>query len=275
MSANVPPAPSTPPVVAPETPWEIAPGSLPILATAIHAGHGLRPDTARALALGDDERRREEDPATDRFLPLEATRVVVDHSRFEVDLNRPRDEAFYRGPEQAWGLDPWGGEAPTGVQAASLEQYDAFYRRMERLGAELADHHGRFVVLDVHSYNWRREGPDDPGDPKPNPEVNLGTGNLDREHWAPVVERFMGDLARQRVAGHPLDVRENVRFRGGHFSRWLVETFPGVACPLAIEVRKIYMDEWTGEVHQEIVEQVAAALEATLPGLVEALGEVG
>ena len=30
-------------------------------------------------------------------------------SRFEVDLNRPREEAVYRVPEDCWGLDVWRG----------------------------------------------------------------------------------------------------------------------------------------------------------------------
>ena len=75
---------------------------------------------------------------------------------------------------------------------------------------------GRFVVFDLHSYNHRRGGPDAlPDDPAGNPDVNLGTGTMPRERWAPVVEAFLGVLARERVADQPLDVRENVRFRGG------------------------------------------------------------
>src|ERR687884_306413 len=53
----------------------------------------------------------------------------------------------------------------------------------------------RFVVLDLHSYNHRRSGPEaPPADPAGNPEINVGTGSLDRERWGPLVDRFADDL---------------------------------------------------------------------------------
>jgi N-formylglutamate deformylase len=38
----------------------------PIVGTAIHAGHELRPEVAGCIALSDSQRLREEDPYTDR-----------------------------------------------------------------------------------------------------------------------------------------------------------------------------------------------------------------
>ncbi|MDZ7732245.1 MAG: hypothetical protein U5R31_03270 [Acidimicrobiia bacterium] len=82
----------------------------------------------------------------------------------------------------------------------------------------------------------------------------------------------MADLADHEVGGQPLDVRENVRFRGGYFSRWVHETYPEHGCALAIEVKKVFMDEWTGEVDDDIVAELEQALVATLPGLFASLG---
>lgn len=51
---------------------------------------------------------------------------------------------------------------------------------------------GRFVVYDLHSYNHRRDGPDRPaGAPEDNPDVNLGTGSMARDRWAPVGDAFL------------------------------------------------------------------------------------
>jgi hypothetical protein len=44
-----------------------------------------------------------------------------------------------------------------------------------------------------------------------------------------------------------LDVRENVKFFGGQFPRWIHDNFPETVCALAIEVKKFFMNEWTGE----------------------------
>ncbi len=65
-----------------------------------------------------------------------------------------------------------------------------------------------------------------PADEAENPQVNVGTGTMDRARWAPVVDRFIADLRAYDFPGGRLDVRENVKFRGGHFSRWVHETFP-------------------------------------------------
>ena len=68
---------------------------------------------------------------------------------------------------------------------------------VERLLAEKIRAHGSVVVYDLHSYNHRRAGPDGPpADPVQNPDVNLGTGSLDRDRWGPLVDRFMADLKR-------------------------------------------------------------------------------
>jgi N-formylglutamate amidohydrolase len=255
--------------------WEIHAGEIPVVATAIHAGHALRRDVAEHLILAEDVRRREEDPGTERFLPREAWRVVVRRSRFEVDVNRPRDMAVYRRPEDAWGLEMWEREPPPELVDRSLARYDAFYRGVHRLLRRVEARFGRFVVLDVHSYNHRRGGPEAAMDPAAeNPEINVGTGGLDRRRWAPVVEPFLDGMRLQRVRGRRLDVRENVRFEGGHFPRWVARSFPATGCPLAIEVKKVFMDEWTGEGDRGAMREVRGALEATVPALLDALGLV-
>jgi hypothetical protein len=69
----------------------------------------------------------------------------------------------------------------------------------------------------------------------------------------------------------PLDVRENVRFRGGHLSRWVHAAFPGQGCCLAVEVKKFFMDEHTGTIDEPVWAGVQAALAATVPGVLDEL----
>ena len=246
----------------------------PVVATAVHTGHDLRPEVADAIALDDATRRREEDPFTDVLTDVADLAIVVHRSRFEVDCNRVRDRAVYRGPDLAWGLDVWDGPPPDTLVATSQAIYDDFYAAVAEQFDALAAA-GRFVVLDLHSYNHRRDGPDRPPAPvADNPEVNVGTGSLDRRRWAPVVDRFMADLADQEVCGHLLDVRENVRFEGGHFAAWIDGRYPDTACALAIELKKTFMDEWTGDADRDHLGQLRGALAAAVPGLLDALGAV-
>lgn len=255
-----------------QQPWEIAEGQGPIAATAIHDGHDLRDEVRRIMALGELDRLREEDPHTGIWTSVASTRIVVRRSRFEVDLNRPREQAVYRSPADAWGLSIWSQPPPDDLVARSLAEYDAFYTAAHRVFSEMERRFGRFVVLDLHSYNHRRAGANEPPEPaEGNPEVNLGTGSLDRSVWSGLVERFLADLRSFDFLGRHLDVRENVRFRGGRLSRWIHGSFPQSACCLAIEFKKFFMDEWTGEIDLEEFETISRALQATLPGLIESL----
>jgi len=217
----------------------------PVVATAIHAGHAVRHEVAERLALDEATRLREEDPFTGMLAAVAPTWLVPVRSRFEVDLNRPREQAVYRGPDDAWGLDVWCEPCAEDLIARSLAEYDEFYDLLGRVLRERERRHGRFVVLDVHSYNHRRSGPDGPAaDPALHPDINVGTGSLDRARWGPLVDRFCADLAACRVRGHPLDVRENVVFMGGEMAAWIHRSFPATGCALAVEFKKTFMDAW-------------------------------
>lgn len=252
--------------------WQLVEGRTPIIATAIHDGHTVRPEVAAAMQLTDAERLREEDPFTAGWTHITETRLIGLRSRFEVDLNRPRDRAVYIQPEDAWGLHVWRETPSPALIEQSLANYDAFYAAAHDLFTRLTAQFGRFVVLDLHTYNHRRQGPDaPPADPQHNPEVNLGTGTMDRQRWQPVVERFMADLSAFDFQGRHLDVRENIKFRGGHFARWTHESFPASACVLSVEFRKFFMDEWTGVPDPRQLDAIYRSLQATLPGLLAGL----
>lgn len=259
-----------------DQPFVVHVGSGPVVALALHDGHTVRAEVGELLAIGAEERRREEDPFTAAWTAVGDHRVVAHRSRFEVDLNRPPEGAVYRTPEQAWGLEVWRRAPPAEVVERSMAIHRRFYARMGDLLARLAEEHGRFVVYDLHSYNHRRGGPDaPPDDAEDNPQVNLGTGSLDRARWASLVDRFLADLAGHDFRGRRLDVRENVRFRGGGFAQWAHATFPASACVLAIEWKKTFMDEWTGEADEAELAEVPRALAATLPGVREELARLG
>ena len=243
----------------------------PVIATAIHDGHAVRAEIMGLFALDEATRLREEDPYTGRLAAVAPTHLIALRSRFEVDLNRPREQAVYRVAADSWGLEVWREACTDELVEASLVAYDAFYSLLEEILRERVRSHGRFVVLDVHSYNHRRDGAGAEGDPALNPEINVGTGTLDRARWGGLVDRFCADLSACQVRGHRLDVRENVKFQGGALSAWVHRTFPDTGCALAVEFKKTFMDEWTGRLDADHLDELGRALAATLPGLRESL----
>ncbi len=251
--------------------WTVEVGSGPLLATAIHNGHEMLPDLVSHCALSVEDRLREEDPHTGAIAAAIPTHVVVSSSRFTVDLNRPRESAVYRKPEDAWGLDLWT-EAPTETNiGAALKIYDDFYALLGGLIESTIDQHGKFVLYDVHSYNHRRSGPLAPAeDVEGNPTVNLGTGSLP-SRWRPVADAFLKVMSHQDAGGERIDARENVRFEGGHLSQWVHDNYGEHGCALAVEFKKVFMDEWSGEVDWVVVGELEAALAATGTPVISAL----
>lgn len=256
--------------------WRLHRGDGPLVATAIHDGHAAREEVAPHFALEELGRLREEDPHTGVWANVAPTRVIGLRSRFQVDLNRPREKAVYRVPEDAWGLQVWRGELPDEVAGRSLAEYDAFYNMLGDLYGALAEQHKAFVVYDLHTYNHRRAGPDGPpADLQSNPQVNIGTGTMkDRGKFAGVIDRFIRDLSEFDFPGGKLDVRENVKFLGGNHARWAHETFPDSACVIAVEYKKFFMDEWSGEPDMALVKAISQSLAATVPGVLEELAKV-
>jgi N-formylglutamate deformylase len=243
-------------------------GRSPVVAAAIHDGHDTRPNIERRLAIDEESRLHEEDPYTGEWTQIAKTQIIGLRSRFEIDLNRPRDEAVYRTADDAWGQEIWKEPPDEQLIGESLMVYDEFYDAVDALLIEMVQEHGRVVVYDLHSYNHRRNGPNaPPASAFDNPEVNVGTGTMDREFWGPVVDRFIQDLNAFDFHGRHLDVRENVKFRGRQFPQWIHEHFPGRACAIAIEIKKFFMDEWNGTADIDEIDWICRALHSTLPGV--------
>jgi hypothetical protein len=97
----------------------------------------------------------------------------------------------------------------------------------------------------LHSYNHRRGGPDAPPMPKAEaPDINIGTFSMPRDLWAPLLDPLMEKMRGFDFNGRRLDVRENVAFQGkGELARFVHERYPGHGCAIALEFKKVYMDE--------------------------------
>ncbi|GGK03720.1 N-formylglutamate amidohydrolase [Luteimonas terricola] len=249
--------------------WNIALADGPVVTTAIHDGHAIRPSLRPLIALPDEVRFREEDPLTGVLADVGDVRIRVPASRFELDLNRPRAGAVYARPEDCWGLEVWNGPLPEAEIERSLASWDRFHAMVAELLDRLLERWDAVLLIDLHSYNHRRDGPDaDPAPQDANPDIELGLTTADPGRWAAVGERFAAALRATPVRGRAPDVRANVRFpTGGDFPEWVYARWGARVCTISPEYKKIFMDEHTGQAD-------VAALYALRDGLQAAVDAV-
>ncbi len=225
--------------------------SLPLLATAIHNGHKMPPELLSICGISESDRLREEDPHTGEFAALFPNHVIVDTSRFAIDLNRAPEKAIYQNPEDCWGLPVRSQPIPEDVLAHLRKDYDSWYSLLRYQIDRLLKIHPFLVVLDLHSYNHRRGGPGAEPDPQlQNPDIIIGRSNLQEIHY-PAAQILCDHIHAQEYQDGTIDCRQDVKFTGGYLSRWLNHHYPDQLICLAIEFKKIWMDEWSGEVDDD------------------------
>lgn len=246
--------------------FEIIYGHSPIVLSAIHDGHKVRDQLYSYLNLAEHERSREEDPYTGYLTEIADSRIIVQASRFEVDMNRPRNQAVYLDSKDAWGLSVWKSPLPPEMIETSLDIYDAFYLNVTKFLRKIIETFGHFVIIDVHTYNHRRENIFDEAPSLLNPEINIGTVSV-LPSWRPLIQDFIINLTQVTINNHKPDVRENVKFLGGEFCRWINQNFGQFGCAFAVEFKKIFMDEWTGLADIHHLNEIQQALALTLPHL--------
>jgi len=229
--------------------WNISVADGPVVATAIHDGHAIRPSLRPLLCLPDAQRFLEEDPLTGLFTAVGDVRIQVPTSRFELDLNRPRDGAVYARPEDCWDLEVWKAPLPAHEIERSLQSWDRFHAMVGELLDRLLERWEAVLLIDLHSYNHRRDGADAPPAPQEgNPDIELGLTTADPERWSGVTARFADALRAAPYPGRRLDVRANVRFpTGGDFPEWVYARWGARVCTISPEYKKIFMDEHSGQ----------------------------
>jgi N-formylglutamate deformylase len=223
----------------------------------------VNPQVEEIILIPDHERFKEEDPYTDRFMEIGGVGLACRYSRFEFDLNRPKDRTVYRGPAEAWGLTPWSSDDDyRRVLTVGQRKHEEFYQIMQDLLEFLGTRHQRVLHLNLHSFNHRRA--DDPA-------ICIST-EIIPEFWQDSVATFMTTLRRAaqdtKHVGRMLRqwsaveaVQENYPFGGGFLSQWISEEFRQSVCSIQVEFNK-----------STFMTEEGALIEEHLASLVEILG---
>ena len=242
--------------------WSFGESALPLVTTAIHAGHDLRPEVAQHT-------RSTTTPGVARRIPSPTAspcRWAADRRAPIALRGRPQPAApqrVYEDARRRVGSRGVAGAAHGGAGRALRRLYDEFYadaRRLPRRSRRPRPvRRARHALLQPPPRRRRSSA----GVPWTNtPEVNVGTGSLDRDRWGHVVDRFIDDLAQQRVAGHRARRPGERPLPGGRALPAGARALPESGCALAIEFKKVFMDEWTGEPDDDHLAQLTGAFAA-------------
>lgn len=223
----------------------------PVLALSIHNGHNMPDELLEICGISEADRLREEDPFTEKISQHCSNYITVFSSRFMVDLNRRPDMAIYQKPEDCWGLNARSKPIADSYLQELQRDYSAWYKMLDYQVQRFLRQHEKLIVLDLHSYNHRRNGIGAEADPPElNPDIIIGKSNMSPEYY-PKIHELTKLLNGQNLSGYSLDCREDIKFTGGYLSRYLHNSYPQQVISLSIEFKKIFMNEWTGELNEQ------------------------
>ncbi|WP_096086097.1 N-formylglutamate amidohydrolase [Agaribacterium haliotis] len=220
---------------------------LPCIAAAIHNGTRLREELKENCLLSHAERYFEEDPHTGTFIDDQQITLIANDSRYEYDLNRATSNCVY---DTAWGKDCWKQALSETQKQTSLAKHAQFYRIVSVLCEALIEDFGAVLVIDTHSYNWRRF------EDRHTPVFNLGTSSVKGDLWRASIDCWLNELNNISVDGIDIDAAENDVFFGkGQLAAHCHGLYDNVLV-LATEFKKVFMDERSGEAYDSIIQQL-------------------
>jgi N-formylglutamate deformylase len=227
----------------------------PIAGTAVHAGSLIREELQDALAVSKADRFREEDPATELFMKGLPIQVIALDSRFEYDVNRSEEKAIPLTPDMAWGLKVWKRDLTAAEKEVTLNKYHEFHSLMEIISDYLTSIAGKAYIFDMHSYCYQRDERL-PWYENGKPEINLGTEAINKEVFGQEICMLLEQFNQINVEGRKIRAAENEVFRGGYLARKLCARHYNKLAVFAVEFKKIFMDEWSGEIYTPVINEL-------------------
>lgn len=223
---------------------------VPAICTAIHAGHNIHKPAAAKLLLDEKERKYEEDPYTGDMLTSFPIVLQALDSRYQYDLNRPPEECVY---EEAWGKKVWSQPLTLKERRDSVFLHESYFRVLHALLSALEESYSRCIVYDLHSYNFKRLG-------NAAPLFNLGTHFIDWKMYRPVVEHLKKRLLSAEFPHIENRFALDEVFQGRGYQASFIHENHGQSLCIPLEIKKVYMDETSGEPYPLVLDAVTESL---------------
>lgn len=252
---------------------------IPSLGLAIHSGTKLPRELQENCLLSHQEKSRIEDFKTETFLHETVNYIYTEDSRFLYDLNRSRATCLYAKRGDLWGvnIDPstlnekekkvlneliWNEPFSDELKNDCLEKHDLFYSLLSTIAELFLKNHSKAIFFDMHSYNWKARS-----NQETLPDVNLGTEFIDKGKHGEIISAWIEELEKIELHGRHIVVQENALFKGGYLTRFISKRYPDIAV-LCSEFKKIYMDEDSGEIDEEIMQVLKKGIDRAVRRLI-------
>lgn len=223
----------------------------PYVCMAIHSGHALRSDLEAKCNLTEEERSFEEASYTDEMIASMPIVITGRDSQYEYDLNQPIDQCIY---QEAWGKQVWKEPISAEQRQTSYDKYKRFYRVVYVLLEALEARFQAVVVYDIHSYNYKRH-PEEK-----TPTFNIGTSQLDKKRWKNEIAHFIRNLKQMELPNIEVTAFRDKIFQGrGYLTTYVQDHFENTLI-LPTEIKKIFMEENTGEVYPLVLFELKLGL---------------
>jgi len=226
---------------------------VPYVCTAIHAGSRFRKELEDICLLSKAERYFEEDPHTEKFIQSLPITLVGNDSRYEYDLNRDPENAIY---DVAWGKQVWKRALTEEERQISLQKHANFYTVVRALVKNLEKDFGAALVYDIHSYNYQRH--------PVSYLFNIGIENIDVKRYNSQLSYWKRELMKIKVKRVQTDVSVNHIFFGRGYLLKLVQQEFNHTLVLATEVKKVFMNELTGEAYPLVIQSISKGLKSAI-----------
>ena len=225
------------------------------ICTAIHDGHQLRDELSEKCQLTAEQRLQQEDPYTGEMIAsLPITLIALD-SLFEYDLNQSTETCLHQ--QTVAGETLWTTALTESQTQTSIAKHQMFYRVLAQIIKKIETLHGNCLVYDIHAYNYLSSDP--ALAPALTPATfNISTKQINAKRWAPVVEHWDKSLTKINLPNIDTHTAiDETITEHNYLPQYVAEQFNNTLV-LHTEVKKVYMNETTGELYSLVLNDLKA-----------------
>ena len=227
---------------------------IPAICTAVHSGTAFSAQLADKVQVDEQTRRQEEAPYTGDLLHSLPIVLRGLESRFQYDLNCPPQESI-RSEIQEKKI--WQRALSAKEISQNIEKHKSYYRVLHVLLTVLE---AKFSCCIIYDLNSPPSGNTIPAEGL----FQIGTHYIDQGRYQPVLNHLKQRLLKAQFT----NISNSVSFDGGDSGKGYQATFinkkhPDSVC-IPLSIRKLYMDEKTGEPYPLIIDEFTQNLKQAI-----------